>query len=153
MPKGIPNKKYTGEFKQMVVETMRKELLSYQETARRFEVRSDTQVRSWERIYLEEGPEGLYVERRGRNSHGGGRPAKQLKPMNLRSSCCLKSPGLHDQPITITSNTGTTRTSTAISKNRSQTYFARTKRDMGIEGSPWNCAIVDILSITKRFCV
>ena len=80
MPKGIPNKKYTGEFKQMVVETMRKELLSYQETARRFEVRSDTQVRSWERIYLEEGPEGLYVERRGRNSHGGGRPAKQLKP-------------------------------------------------------------------------
>ena len=80
MPKGKPNKKYTGEFKQMVVETMRKELLSYQETARRCEVRSDTQVRSWERIYLEEGPEGLYVERRGRNSHGGGRPAKQLKP-------------------------------------------------------------------------
>ena len=64
MPKGIPNKKYTGEFKQMVVETMRKELLSYQETARRFEVRSDTQVRSWERIYLEEGPEGLYAEGR-----------------------------------------------------------------------------------------
>ena len=77
MPKGIPNKKYTGEFKQMVVETMRKELLSYQETARRFEVRSDTQVRSWERIYLEEGPEGLYVERRGRKSTG--RP-KKLKP-------------------------------------------------------------------------
>ena len=77
MPKGIPNKKYTGEFKQIVVETMRKELLSYQETARRFEVRSDTQVRSWERIYLEEGPEGLYVERRGRKSTG--RP-KKLKP-------------------------------------------------------------------------
>lgn len=77
MPKGIPNKKYTGEFKQMVVETMRKELLSYQETARRFEVRSDTQVRSWERIYLEEGPEGLYIERRGRKSTG--RP-KKLKP-------------------------------------------------------------------------
>lgn len=77
MPKGIPNKKYTGEFKQMVVETMRKELLSYQETARRFEVRSDTQVRRWERIYLEEGPEGLYVERRGRKSTG--RP-KKLKP-------------------------------------------------------------------------
>jgi len=77
MPKGIPNKKYTGEFKQMVVETMRKELLSYQETARRFEVRSDTQVRRWERIYLEEGPEGLYIERRGRKSTG--RP-KKLKP-------------------------------------------------------------------------
>lgn len=77
MPKGIPNKRYTGEFKQMVVETMRKELLSYQETARRFEVRSDTQVKKWERIYLEEGPEGLYIERRGRKSTG--RP-KKLKP-------------------------------------------------------------------------
>ena len=77
MPKGIPNKRYTGEFKQMVVETMRKELLSYQETARRFEVRSDTQGKNWERIYLEEGPEGLYIERRGRKSTG--RP-KKLKP-------------------------------------------------------------------------
>lgn len=55
MAKSGTNKKYTGEFKQMVVETMRKELLSYQETARRFEVRSDTQVKNWERIYLEEG--------------------------------------------------------------------------------------------------
>ena len=80
MPKSRTNKKYTGEFKQMVVETMRKELLSYQETARRYEVRSDTQVKKWERIYLEEGPEGLYIERRGRSSHGGGRPAQQLNP-------------------------------------------------------------------------
>ena len=55
MAKSGTDKKYTGEFKQMVVETMRKELLSYQETARRFEVRSDTQVKNWERIYLEEG--------------------------------------------------------------------------------------------------
>ena len=77
MAKSGTNKKYTGEFKQMVVETMRKELLSYQETARRFEVRSDTQVKNWERIYLEEGPEGLYIERRGRKSTGR---LKKLKP-------------------------------------------------------------------------
>ena len=77
MPKGIPNKRYTGEFKQMVVETMRKESLSYKEAAREFNVSSDTRVASWERIYLEEGPEGLYVERRGRKSTG--RPPKQLK--------------------------------------------------------------------------
>ena len=77
MAKSGTNKKYTGEFKQMVVETMRKELLSYQETARRFEVRSDTQVKNWERIYLEEGPEGLYIERRGRKST---RRPKKLKP-------------------------------------------------------------------------
>ena len=27
MPKGVPNKRYTGEFKQMVVETMRNEMI------------------------------------------------------------------------------------------------------------------------------
>ena len=79
MPKGKPNKKYTGEFKQMVVETMRKEGLSYSETARRFEINDHHRVMSWERIYLEEGREGLYVERRGRSGKGG-RPPKQLKP-------------------------------------------------------------------------
>lgn len=79
MPKGIPNKKYTGEFKQMVVETMRNEGLSYRETASRFEINDHHRVMSWERIYLEEGQEGLYVERRGRSGKGG-RPPKQLKP-------------------------------------------------------------------------
>ena len=38
MPKGKLNKKYTGEFKQMVVETMRNEKLGYCETARQFEL-------------------------------------------------------------------------------------------------------------------
>ena len=70
MPKGVPNKRYTPEFKKLVVETMMKEKLSYRETARRFEVNSRDQIKSWERIYLEEGPEGLSVERRGRSSTG-----------------------------------------------------------------------------------
>ena len=78
MPKGIPNKRYTGEFKQMVVETMQKEGLSYTEAARQFDVCNHDRVVSWERIYLEEGPEGLYIERRGRKSTG--RHSKQLKP-------------------------------------------------------------------------
>lgn len=66
MPKGIPNKRYTGEFKQTVVETMEKEKLSCREAARQFEIPNHETVAKWERIYLEEGPEGLYVERRGR---------------------------------------------------------------------------------------
>ena len=76
MPKGIPNKRYTGEFKQMVVETMLREKLSYREAARQFEVSCDTRVASWERIYLMEGPEGLYIERRGRSK---GRPQQLPK--------------------------------------------------------------------------
>ena len=73
MPKGVPNKKYSGEFKQMVVETMRREHLSFNQTQRRFEIKGDDRVTAWERIYLEEGPEGLYIDRRGSTS-GGRKP-------------------------------------------------------------------------------
>lgn len=75
MPKGVPNKKYTPEFKKLVVETMLKEKLGYTETAERFEIRHK-RVQDWERIYLEEGPEGFTIERRGHGSKG--RPPKQL---------------------------------------------------------------------------
>lgn len=78
MRRGKPNKKYTPEFKQMVVETMRQEQLSYNETERQFGISND-RVRYWERIYLAEGPEGFQIERRGRSGKGG-RPPKQLKP-------------------------------------------------------------------------
>ena len=65
MPKGIPNKRYTPEFKKLVVETMQKEKLSYRETARQFEIGDHHRIQDWERIYLTEGP-----ERRGRSSKG-----------------------------------------------------------------------------------
>ena len=68
MPKGVPNKRYTPELKKLVIETMQEEKLSYSETCRRFEVNSRDRIKSWERIYLEEGPEGFAVERRGRSS-------------------------------------------------------------------------------------
>lgn len=77
MPKGKPNKRYTPEFKIKVVETMHREKLSYRETARQFDIRDHDRVAAWERIYLEEGAEGLYIERRGRKSTG--RPPKIKK--------------------------------------------------------------------------
>ena len=76
MSRGKPNKRYTPEFKKLVVETMMKEKLGYLETARRFEVRGAQQIINWERIYLSEGPEGLAIERRG---HGSSRPRKLPK--------------------------------------------------------------------------
>ena len=76
MPKGVPNKRYTPEFKKHVIETMLEEKLSYSETARRFEVNDHHRIQAWERIYLTEGAEGLAVERRGRGRKG--RPPKQL---------------------------------------------------------------------------
>ena len=54
---------------------MQAEALSFNETARQFVI-NNRQVRDWERIRLERGPEGLYVERRGRGSTG--RPPKQM---------------------------------------------------------------------------
>jgi transposase len=77
MPKGQPNKRYTPEFKIKVVETMHREKLSYRETARQFDICDHDRVAAWERIYLEEGAEGLYAERRGRKSTG--RPPKIKK--------------------------------------------------------------------------
>jgi len=70
MPKGKPNKRYTPEFKKLVIETMLKEKLSYSETARRFSVSNHHRIQDWERIYLTEGPEGFAVERRGRKHKG-----------------------------------------------------------------------------------
>ncbi len=77
MPKGVRNKRYTPEFKKLVVETMQREGLSYRETSQRFEINSHHRIQDWERIYLTEGPEGFTIERRGRGSTG--RPMKLPK--------------------------------------------------------------------------
>ena len=80
MPKGIPNKKYTGEYKQKVIEYMLANKLGYRETQRMFNISGHDRLQSWERIYLTEGAQGLYLERRGAACTAGGtkkgRPAK-----------------------------------------------------------------------------
>ena len=60
----------------MVVETMKKEHLSIYTAMQEFGINDHKIIERWERIYLEEGPEGLAIERRGRSSKG--RPPKQL---------------------------------------------------------------------------
>ena len=79
MPTGVPKAHYTGEFKQRVIEDMRGNGLGQSETARKYGV-SRSMVQLWERIYLEGGAEGLYVERRGRTpGKRTGRPPKLEK--------------------------------------------------------------------------
>ena len=77
MARGKPNKRYTPEFKKMVVETMEKEHLSIYATMQEFGINDHKIIERWERIYLEEGPEGLAIERRGRGITG--RPKKLPK--------------------------------------------------------------------------
>lgn len=71
MPKGISNARYTGKFKQQVVEDMQKNKISQNQASLKYEVPRSV-LRKWERIYLEEGAQGLYVERRGRASAASG---------------------------------------------------------------------------------
>ena len=68
---------YNGEFKQNVVEYMHNNHLSLMETCIKFNIGDHTVVGNWERIYYEEGPQGLYLERRGRNKEMSSKPEKK----------------------------------------------------------------------------
>ena len=66
------NKKYSPEFKISVIMDMREHHLSYGETMRKYfphlAPRGIGFLKQWERIYLEEGGAGFYVERLGRTT-------------------------------------------------------------------------------------
>ena len=64
---------YDGTFKVMVVEYMHSNHLSCKSTAAYFGIKSSSHVIKWERIYYEEGPEGL-LRKKPR-----GRPPKSMK--------------------------------------------------------------------------
>ena len=69
---------YDGNFKQDVVEYMHNNHLSATETANYYKLAGSDVVLKWERIYYEEGPQGLYVERRGRSKNMSSKPKKKL---------------------------------------------------------------------------
>ena len=68
---------YSGDFKLSVVEYMHENHLSCQEAAVHFNLAGDYVVSKWERIYYEEGPQGLYIERRGRSKNMSSKPKKK----------------------------------------------------------------------------
>ena len=59
---------YDGAFKVSVIEYMHANHLSLFQTAVKFGIPTDVTVGKWERIYYEEGPQGLYQDNRGRKS-------------------------------------------------------------------------------------
>ena len=52
--------------------------LSAVETAYHFNLGNNYIVNKWERIYYEEGPQGLYIERRGRSKNMSSKHRKKL---------------------------------------------------------------------------
>ena len=75
----IKNQKtsYSGKFKQDVVEYMHTHHLSASATAYKFNLANENTVLKWERIYYEEGPQGLYIEQRGRPRNMSSKPKKK----------------------------------------------------------------------------
>ena len=77
--KGTIQQKYSAEFKIGVIMDMREHHLGYRETVRKYwdvskgqEANYKNAVQRWERIYLEEGAEGLMKGRRGRACSASG---------------------------------------------------------------------------------
>ena len=73
---GRKNKTYLPEFKKSVIMDMRENHLGSKETMRKYfphlEQRNFKFLKKWERIFLEEGTEGLMKERRGRACSASG---------------------------------------------------------------------------------
>ena len=87
--KGTIQQKYSAEFKIGVIMDMREHHLNYHETVRKYWGTEESNngdskrniVQRWERIYLEEGAEGLMKERRGRAGAASG--TKKGRPPKL----------------------------------------------------------------------
>ena len=73
---GRKNRKYSAEFKICVIMDMREHHLGYRETMRKYfphlMENSFEFLKKWERIFLEEGADGLMKERRGRACKASG---------------------------------------------------------------------------------
>ncbi len=84
--KGVKHRKYSPEFKLSVIMDMRENNLSYRETMRKYlpHMRGSyaTIIQKWERVYLEEGSEGLAKERRGLASKMSG--VKKGRPRKIK---------------------------------------------------------------------
>jgi transposase-like protein len=79
--KGQEYKNYSAEYKLDVIMDMREHRLGYIETARKYDIPNYRVIQRWERIFLEEGAEGLMKERRGRACAASG--TKKGRPPKL----------------------------------------------------------------------
>ena len=79
--KGQKFKNYSAEYKLNVIMDMREHRLGFVEMARKYDIPNYRVIQRWERIFLEEGAEGLMKERRGRACAASG--TKKGRPPKL----------------------------------------------------------------------
>ena len=75
----LKNGSYDGGFKHSVIEYMHTNHLSIRQAAVKFGLPSDVTLGKWERIYYEEGPQGLYRDNRGSKSKMSSKRLKKKK--------------------------------------------------------------------------
>ena len=99
------NTRYSPEFKISVILDMREHHLGYHETMRKYfpdlEQKNYNFIKTWERIYLEEGEAGFYIERRGRqtkmDNSKKGRPRKKPLPPEVEEDLIAENQRLKAQ--------------------------------------------------------
>jgi transposase len=103
------NTKYSPEFKLSVIMDMRENHLGYRGTVRKYwnaksraeEDNHKHQLKKWERIYLEEGEAGLYIERRGRTTKMDnpkkGRPRKKSLDKEIENDLIAENQRLKER--------------------------------------------------------
>ncbi len=99
------NTRYSPEFKISVILDMREHHLGYHETMRKYfpdsEQKNYSFIKKWERIYLEEGEAGFYIERRGRqtkmNNPKKGRQRKKPLPPEVEEDLIAENQRLKEQ--------------------------------------------------------
>ena len=100
------NTKYSPELKISVILDMRNNHLGYRETARKYNLGNNVcqgkeLARRWERIYLEEGEAGFYVERRGRatkmDNPKKGRPRKKSVDKQVENDLIAENQRLKEE--------------------------------------------------------
>ncbi|MGN0812312.1 MAG: hypothetical protein ACI4MQ_02235 [Candidatus Coproplasma sp.] len=93
------NTKYSPDFKIAVIMDMRNNGISYTATMRKYfpdrPSKDFSFIKRWERIYLEEGAEGLMIERRGRKSTG--RPPKKSLDKSVEEDLIAENQRLKEQ--------------------------------------------------------
>ena len=96
-------RKYSPEFKIRVIMDKREHYLSCRETVRKYwgtkskaeEDNYRSQVRSWERIYLEQGEAGFMEERHGKKSKG--RPRKKPPDKGIENDLIAENRRLRER--------------------------------------------------------
>lgn len=99
------NTRYSPEFKISVILDMREHGLSYHEVMREhfpdLMEKNYSFIKKWERIYLEEGEAGFYVERRGRQTKmenpKKGRPRKKPLPTEVENDLIAENQRLKEE--------------------------------------------------------